>query len=31
LSRPNINIPIDGPVASGKTTVGRILATKLGI
>lgn len=31
MSRPNINIPIDGPVASGKTTVGRILATKLGI
>jgi len=31
LSRPNINIPIDGPVASGKTTVGRMLARKLGI
>ena len=31
MSRPNINIPIDGPVASGKTTVGRMLARKLGI
>ena len=30
MSRPNINIPIDGPVASGKTTVGRTLARKLG-
>lgn len=31
MSRHNINIPIDGPVASGKTTVGRTLARKLGI
>jgi len=31
LSRPNINISVDGPVASGKTTVGRMLAGKLGI
>ena len=31
MSLPNINIPIDGPVASGKTTVGRTLARKLGI
>ena len=31
MSRPNINISVDGPVASGKTTVGRMLAGKLGI
>ena len=31
MSRADINIPIDGPVASGKTTVGRTLAAKLGI
>lgn len=31
MSRANINVPIDGPVASGKTTVGRTLARKLGI
>ena len=31
MSRPDINIPIDGPVASGKTTVGRTLAARLGI
>ena len=31
MSRPNINISVDGPVASGKTTVGRMLARKLGI
>ena len=31
MNRADINIPIDGPVASGKTTVGRTLAAKLGI
>ena len=31
MSRPNTNISVDGPVASGKTTVGRMLAGKLGI
>ena len=31
MSRPDINISVDGPVASGKTTVGRMLAGKLGI
>ena len=31
MSTSRVAIPIDGPVASGKTTVGRALARKLGI
>ncbi|MEE2881301.1 MAG: (d)CMP kinase [Chloroflexota bacterium] len=31
MSTSKVAIPIDGPVASGKTTVGRALARKLGI